>query len=57
MARKRTTPASKPAAKKTLPELVHEQGFWWIVAGAKRLNVGRNQKYAQRLLDEGLLPK
>jgi hypothetical protein len=56
MARKRTTPA-KPAAKKVPPALVHEQGFWWIVAGTKRLNVGRNQKYAQRLLDEGLLPK
>ena len=56
MARKRTTP-TKLAAKKVPPELVHEQGFWWIVSGTKRVNVGRNQKYAQRLLDEGLLPK
>ncbi len=43
--------------EKVKPELVHEDGYWWIISGTKRLNVGRNEKYAQRLLDEGLLPK
>lgn len=57
MGRKRSEPAKKPAAKKPVPELVYDEGYWWIVAGTKRLNVGRNQKYAQRLLDEGLVPK
>ena len=57
MARKRTAPAKKPAEKKVAPELVQDEGYWWIVSGTKRLNVGRNQKYAQRLMDEGMLPK
>jgi len=57
MARKRTAPAKKAPEKKVAPELVQDEGYWWIVAGTKRLNVGRNQKYAQRLMDEGLLPK
>lgn len=56
MGRKRTAPA-KTTAKKVAPELVYDEGYWWIVAGTKRVNVGRNQKYAQRLLDEGLVPK
>lgn len=54
MARKRTAPAKKPAPKKVEPELVHDEGYWWIVSGTKRLNVGRNEKYARRLLEEGV---
>lgn len=48
MARKRTAPKEK----KPEPELVYEEGFWWIVSGTKRLNVGRNKKYAENLLKE-----
>lgn len=51
MATKKTA-RRKPAAKKVAPELVQEDGYWWIVSGTKRLNVGRNQRYAQRMLEE-----
>jgi hypothetical protein len=50
MAGKRKAPAKKAAAKKVAPELVHEDGFWWIVSGTKRLNAGRNQRYAEQLM-------
>ena len=29
-----------------------DQGFWWIVSGTKRLNVGRNKKYAEKILSD-----
>lgn len=50
MAGKRKAPAKKAAAKKVAPELVHEDGFWWIVSGTKRLNAGRNQRYAEQMM-------
>jgi hypothetical protein len=51
MARKRSSPAKKKAAKAE-PELVFEEGFWWIVSGTKRLNVGRNKKYAEQYMTD-----
>ena len=51
MARKRTTATKKKTAK-TEPELVYEEGFWWIVSGTKRLNAGRNKRYARNMLAE-----
>lgn len=41
-----------PRQAKAEPELVFENGFWWIVSGTKRLNAGRNQRYAEKLLAE-----
>ena len=48
MAGKRKAPVKKAA--KTEPELVYEEGFWWIVSGTKRLNAGRNKRYAENML-------
>lgn len=48
---KKTT-ARKPAAAKVPPELVLEDGQWFIVSGNKRLDVGRSERYARRMLDE-----
>jgi hypothetical protein len=42
----------KTAAKKVAPELVQEDGQWYILSGNKRLDVGRNERYAQRMLAE-----
>jgi hypothetical protein len=50
--RKKPAAAKKPAAKKVAPELVQEEGQWYIVSGNKRLDVGRNERYAQRMLAE-----
>lgn len=50
MAGKRKAPAKKTA--KAAPELVHEEGYWWIVSGTKRLNAGRNKRYAENMLAE-----
>lgn len=47
MARKRT-----PKAAKVEPELLFEDGYYWIVSKTKRLNVGRNQRYAEKMLAE-----
>ena len=49
MAGKRKAPAKKA---KAAPELVHEEGFWWIVTGAKRVNAGRNERYARNMMAE-----
>lgn len=56
-ATKKTTAKSgngrrKRTAAKVAPELVHEEGFWWIVSGNKRLNAGRNERYARQLMAE-----
>jgi hypothetical protein len=55
-AAKKTTakkaPAKKPAAPKVAPELVLEDGQWYIVSGNKRLDVGRSERYAQKMLNE-----
>ena len=51
-AAKKTTAKRKPAAKKVPPELVQEDGQWYVVSGNKRLDVGRNERYAQRMLAE-----
>ena len=45
MAGKRKAPAKTKA--KAVPELVFEEGYWYIVKGTTRLNVGRNERYAQ----------
>jgi hypothetical protein len=39
-----------PTAKKVPPVLVHENGHWFIVSGNKRLDVGRNERFARRML-------
>lgn len=49
MAGKRKAPAKKA---KVAPELVYEEGFWWIVSGTKRLNAGRSERYARNMLAE-----
>ena len=41
-----------PAEKKSGPELVWEDWFWWVVKGKKRENVGRSRRYAEKLLAE-----
>lgn len=50
MARKRSTPANRTRTRRTNPELVQEEGYWWIVQGTKRINAGRNRRYAEQLL-------
>lgn len=52
MARPRKSTTKKKAAAKIAPELVHEDGYWWIISGTKRINVGRNKRYAENLLAE-----
>lgn len=39
------------AAKKTAT-LVWEDGYWWIVTGTKKENVGRSRRYAEKLLEQ-----
>ena len=51
MATKKKPAAKKQAAAK--PELVYEEGYWWIVKGTTRVNVGRNERYASTLLQSG----
>lgn len=51
MARKRAS-SGNGRRKKVEPELVWEDGYYWIVSGTKRLNVGRNQRVAERMLLE-----
>ena len=48
MAGKRKAPAKKTA--KAEPELVYEEGFWWIVSGTVRVNAGRSKRYAENML-------
>jgi hypothetical protein len=50
MAGKRKAPAKKQA--KVEPELLFEDGYYWIVSGTKRLNVGRSHRYAKNMLAE-----
>ena len=51
MARKRTA-AKAITNRKTEPELVFEDGYYWIVTGKKRENAGRSERYAQSMLAE-----
>lgn len=44
---------TKKKTAKAVPELVHEEGYWWIVKGNVRINAGRNERYARQLMDEG----
>jgi hypothetical protein len=39
-------------AKKVPPELVEEDGQFYIVSGTKRLDVGRNERYAKKMLED-----
>ena len=48
MAKARKAPAKKTAKKE--PELVYEDGFWWIVSGTDRVNAGRNKRYAENMM-------
>lgn len=48
----KTKKKTSKVARKTAPELVHEDGYWWIVQGTKRLNAGRNERYAQQMMAE-----
>jgi hypothetical protein len=50
MAGKRKAPTKTKA--KAVPELVFEDGYYWIIKGTTRLNVGRNQRYAEKMLAE-----
>ncbi len=50
--RKTDTAEKKPAAKNSEPELVYDEGYWWIVKGTKRLNAGRSERYAQKLMED-----
>jgi hypothetical protein len=56
-AAKKTTAKSgngrrKRTVAKVAPELIQEDGQWYVVSGNKRLDVGRNERYAQRMLAE-----
>jgi hypothetical protein len=55
MAGKRKAPAKKAAAKKVAPELVHEDGFWWIVSGRDPDRVLRASRLAGFVLGHVLL--
>jgi len=44
--------ARKPAAPKVPPALEEVDGQWYIVSGNKRLDVGRSERYAQKMLAE-----
>ena len=50
MAGKRKVPAKKPTPKKVPPALMFEDGHFWIVSGTKRLDVGRNKRFAEKML-------
>lgn len=52
MAGKRKAPAKNGRRKKTSPELVWDEGYWWIVSGTVRTNVGRSRRYAEKMLSE-----
>ena len=49
---RKTTEEKKPATKKVAPELVFEDGQWYVVSGTKRLDVGRNKQYAEKYMAE-----
>lgn len=44
--------AANGRRKKVTPELVHEEGYWWIVAGTKRINAGRSERYARDYMEQ-----
>jgi len=44
--------AKKSATKKKPPSLVFEEGTYFIVNGKSKIDVGRNRRYAERLLAE-----
>ena len=48
---KKKAPVKKQA--KAEPELVYEEGYWWIVKGNVRVNAGRSERYARNLMAEG----
>lgn len=50
MAGKRKAPAKTTA--KAVPELVFEEGYWWMVKGTTRVNLGRNERYARGQMEE-----
>jgi hypothetical protein len=44
--------ASKTAAAKAVPELVEEEGYFWMVKGTTRVNLGRSKRYAENQFAE-----
>ena len=44
--------AKKKTTAKVAPELVHEEGYWWMVKGTTRVNLGRNERYARAQMEE-----
>ena len=49
MAGKRKAPEAKAAKKE--PVLEFDDGYWIIVDGTKKTNVGRSRRYAELMLD------
>ena len=45
-------PAKKPAAKKAEAALAFEDGYWFVVDGTNKTNVGRSRRYAELMLDK-----
>ncbi len=33
-------------------DLEFEDGYWWIVSGTKKVNVGRSRRYAENMLEQ-----
>ena len=52
MATTKKTAAKKPTSRKkpAAPELEFKDGYWWIISGTKRVNAGRNKRYAENLM-------
>ena len=53
MATTKKKPATAKRTAKATPELVYEEGYWWIVKGNVRVNAGRSERYARNLMAEG----
>ncbi len=43
---------AKKTATKTEPVLAFDDGYWWVVDGTKKTNVGRSRRYAELMLDK-----
>ena len=48
----KTKNGRRKSAKKVEPELLFEDGYWWIVAGTKRINAGRSERYARDMMNQ-----
>jgi hypothetical protein len=52
MATKQKTTHKKRTTAKTGPELIEDEGRFYIVSGTKRLDVGISRRYAEKMLAE-----